>query len=81
MFGFFWDYGGAAIFEGGKLAPPADGCIVSARFAVGDYPADLNVDAISGDMQISSTEPLLEKVDARVDTVTVGYPDSAAAED
>ena len=81
LYGFFWDYGGSAIFEGGKFAPPADGCIVSARFAVGDYPADLNVDAISGDMQISSTEPLLDKVDARVDTITIGYPDSAAAED
>ncbi|MBL8592968.1 MAG: hypothetical protein JNK01_09795, partial [Devosia sp.] len=47
----------------------------------GDYPADLNVDAISGDMQISSSEPLLEKVDARVDTITVGYPDANAVED
>ena len=81
LYGFFWDYGGAAIFEGGKLAPPEGRCSVSVRFAVGDYPADLNVDAISGDMQISSSEPLLEKVDARVDTVTIGYPDSAAAED
>lgn len=81
MYGFFWDYGGSAGFEGGKLGTAPGGCIVSARFAVGDYPADLNVDAISGDTQISSTEPLLEKVDARVDTVTVGYPDSAATED
>ena len=42
---------------------------------------DLNVDAISGDIQISTSEPLLEQVDARVDTITVGYPDSAATED
>lgn len=81
MYGFFWDYGGSAGFEGGKLGAAPGGCIVSVRFAVGDYPADLNVDAISGDMQISSSEPLLEKVDARVDTITVGYPDSAATED
>ncbi len=81
MYGFFWDYGGSAGFEGGKLGAAPGGCIVSARFAVGDYPADLNVDAISGDTQISSSEPLLEKVDARVDTITVGYPDSAATED
>lgn len=81
MFGFFWDYGGSAGFEGGKLGAAPGGCVVSVRFAVGDYPADLNVDAISGDMEISSSEPLLEKVDARVDTITVGYPDSAAAED
>lgn len=81
MYGFFWDYGGSAGFEGGKLGAVPGGCIVSARFSTGEYPADLNVDAISGDMQISSSEPLLEKVDARVDTITVAYPDSEATED
>ncbi|MDB5542620.1 MAG: hypothetical protein JWQ89_4347 [Devosia sp.] len=81
LYGFFWDYGGSASFEGGKLGDLPGGCVVSARFATGDYPADLNVDAISGDQQISSSEPLLEKVDARIDTVTVGYPDFSATED
>ena len=81
LYGFFWDYGGAAVFDGGKLEAAADACSVSVRFAVGEYPPDLNVDAISGDTQISSSEPLLEKVDARVDTVTVGYPDTTTAED
>lgn len=81
MYGFFWDYGGSAGFEGGRLGAPAGGCIVSVRFTTGDYPADLNIDAISGDTQISSTEPLLATVDARIDTITVGYPDSAATED
>jgi len=81
MYGFFWDYGGTAIFEGGKLEAPVEGCAVRVRFATGDYPADLDVDAITGDREISSSEPLLDKVDARVDTVTVDYPDSAAAED
>ena len=81
MYGFFWDYGGSAGFEGGKLGDIEGSCVVSVRFAVGDYPADLDVTAISGDQQISSTEPLLATVNARVDTITVGYPDFSAAED
>lgn len=81
LYGFFWDYGGTAIFDDGKLAAPADGCAARVRFATGDYPADLNVNAISGDSQISSTEPLLETVDARIDTITISYPDSEATED
>lgn len=81
LYGFFWDYGGSAGFEGGKLGDIEGACVVSARFAVGDYPADLDVTAISGDRQISSTEPLLATVNARVDTITVGYPDFSAAED
>jgi hypothetical protein len=74
LYGFFWDYGGSAGFDGGKLGDLPGGCHVSVRFATGDYPADLNVDAISGDSQISSTEPLLETVDARIETITLGYP-------
>ncbi len=81
MYGFFWDYGGSAGFEGGKLGDLPGGCIVSVRFGVGEYPADLNVDAISGDQQITSTEPLLAQVDARVESITIGYPDFSAAED
>lgn len=81
LYGFFWDYGGSAGFEGGKLGDIEGGCVVSVRFAVGDYPANLDVTAISGDRQIPSTEPLLPTVNARVDTITVGYRDSSAAED
>lgn len=81
MYGFFWDYGGSASFEGGKLGDLPGGCVVSVQFTTGEYPADLNVDAISGDQQISSTEPLLTTVDARVETVTIGYPDFSATED
>lgn len=81
MYGFFWDYGGSAGFDGGKLADLPGGCNVSVRFAVGDYPADLDVAAISGDQQISSSEPLLETVHATIESITVGYPDFSAAED
>jgi hypothetical protein len=81
LYGFFWDYGGSAGFEGGKLGDLPGGCIVSVRFGVGEYPADLNVDAISGDQQITSTEPLLAQVDARIESITIGYPDFSATED
>jgi hypothetical protein len=81
LYGFFWDYGGSAGFEGGKLGYIEGGCVVSVRFAVGEYPPDLDVTAISGDRQISSIEPLLATVNARVATITVGYRDSSAAED
>ena len=69
--------------QGSSLPPAATTTtlLLSVRFATGDYPADLNVDAISGDTLISSSEPLLEKVDARIDSITVGYPDAEAVED
>jgi len=81
MYGFFWDYGGTAIFEGGKLAALDGGCEVTVRFGTAEYPAELNVDAISGDQQISSTEPLLEKVGAQIETITIGYADPNVVED
>jgi len=80
--GFFWDYGGYADFTGGKLGDIVGGCTVSVQFQpTAEYPADLDVDAISGDQQIESTEPLLATVDARIETMTVGYRDYASAED
>ena len=80
--GFWWDYGGYANFPGGTLGAPEEGCLVSVRFApAGDYPEGLDVDAISGEVTVPSTEPLLEQVDARVESVSVSYPDFGATED
>jgi len=82
MQGFWWDYGGYANFTGGKLGAPEEGCIVSVRFApVGEYPADLNVDAVAGEVLVPSNEPLLETLDARVESLSVSYPDFGATED
>lgn len=82
MQGFWWDYGGYANFTGGKLGAPEEGCIVSVRFApAGEYPSDLNVDAISGEVLVPSSEPLLEKLDVRVESLSVSYPDFGASED
>ena len=80
--GFWWDYGGYANFTGGRLGAPEEGCIVSVRFApAGEYPQDLNVDAVSGDTLVPSDEPLLETLDVRVETLSVSYPDFGASED
>jgi len=81
LWGFFWDYGGGTNFAGGKLGELPGGCFVSARFAIGDYPETLDVGPISGDVQISSSEPLLETVGAHIDSMSLGYPDPNALED
>jgi hypothetical protein len=83
MQGFWWDYGGYANFTGGKLGAADTGCMVSVRFAPkdGEAPADLNVDAISGEVTVPSSEPLLEQLGVHVDTVSVSYPDFGASED
>ena len=81
LYGFFWDYGGTAVTSGGTFENLPGGCTVSFRFAVGDYPADLDVGPISGDSLIHSSEPLLKTVGAHIDTLTIGYPDPSATED
>ncbi len=80
--GFWWDYGGGANFEGGKLAEAPGGCIVSVQFEPkADIPADLDVSTISGEVEIDSTDPLLEKLDTRIVSVSIGYPDFSQSED
>lgn len=82
MQGFWWDYGGYANFTGGTLGAPEEGCIVSVRFApAGEAPANLDVAAISGEVQVPSSEPLLEQLDVRVESLSVSYPDFGATED
>lgn len=80
--GFWWDYGGYANFTGGKLGSAAEGCIVSVRFAPkDDYPADLDVNSIAGEVEVPSSEPLLQQLDVRVQSLSVSYPDFSASED
>jgi hypothetical protein len=76
MTGFWWDYGGYASFQSGKLATIDGGCILSANFLPDEnaLPGDADVEAVSGDREVPSTEPLLEKLNVRVDAVTIGYP-------
>lgn len=82
MQGFWWDYGGYANFSGGRLGVPEEGCLVSVRFApIAEYPADLNVDAVAGEVLVPSTEPLLDQLDVRVESLSVSYPDFDSSED
>ena len=73
--GFWWDYGGYANIESGTLAGEQEGgCYISIRFSPEeDYPADLDVTAIAGEVQVPSYEPLLAKLDTRVGVLSVGY--------
>lgn len=74
--GFWWDYGGYANMESGALAGQREGgCYLSIRFApADDYPEDLDVTAVSGEVQVSSDDPLLETLDTRVQVLSLGYP-------
>ena len=74
--GFWWDYGGYAQIDQGALANADDAsCFLSLRFSPADeYPADLDVSAVSGEVTVPATEPLLEKLDTRLSVVSVSYP-------
>lgn len=73
--GFWWDYGGGGVFEKGALASPESGCGFWLRFApVEDYPEDVDVTPVSGEVTVPSSEPLLETLDVRVQSINLGYP-------
>ncbi len=75
MTGFWWDYGGYAGFQTGKLSNIPGGCYISVSFEPDDaYPPDLDVEPVSGDREVPSSEPLLEKLNVRVVALSIGYP-------
>jgi hypothetical protein len=77
--GFWWDYGGYAIIESGALTDLPGGCHLSLRFSPSeDYPADIDVTPVSGEVQVRSDDPLLDKLDTRVQVLTLSYPSPEA---
>ncbi len=73
--GFWWDYGGGAWFETGKLVNPDGGCGVWIRFDTDmENPANVDVTPISGEVTVPSSEPLLHELDFRVNRLSLGYP-------
>jgi hypothetical protein len=71
--GFGWDYGGHASAESGALSDLPGGCILSMAFhPTRNTHADTM--AITGDITVSSDEPLLDAVGAEVYMISVGYP-------
>jgi hypothetical protein len=74
--GFGWDYGGYAEIEQGNLAGDSNGCFISLRFSPSEEAiGETDITPISGEISIPSSEPLLEQVDTRVQSITLGYPD------
>ena len=73
--GFWWDYGGYAMFETGVLASSDSDCYLSLRFSPADKDfGDIDLGPVSGEVIIPSTDPLLAKLDTRVTMVSVSYP-------
>jgi hypothetical protein len=75
VLGFGWDYGGAAGFPNGTLADIPGGCIMSLSFDL-DWSKEFGpeFDAIMGDQQLGSDDPLLREAAPTVSEIAVGYP-------
>lgn len=75
LFGFYWDYGGYAGFESGKLSELPGGCVLSLRFAPTreDLPDNV-MNAISGDSEFRSDMPEMLVAKVAVREVNLGYP-------
>lgn len=80
--GFYWDYGGAAGFQSGKLANLPGGCFMSLSFNPSVEELDqATSDAISGDRELMSDMPELKIAKPVVQEVSLGYPDAEALAD
>jgi hypothetical protein len=78
LLGFYWDYGGAASFQDGRLADLPGGCQLSLAFEPrAELPAGTDDSAVVGDIEVPSSEPLLVKLDARVQSLFLSYPDAS----
>ena len=72
--GFWWDYGGYAGFDSGNLAGVEGDCYVNLRFAAPDEVSDaIDTTPISGDIEVPSSEGLLEVLGVTVEQVSLGY--------
>lgn len=73
--GFWWDYGGGGIIESGALADTEQGCYLAIRFAPSDtFPSNIDTTKVAGEVQVDSDEPLLRRIDTRVQVLSLGYP-------
>ncbi len=74
ILGFGWDYGGSASFPSGALASIPGGCTLSLTFQTGDQPLGPEFDAIMGDQEFRTDNPLIQKATPTVSQIAVGYP-------
>ncbi len=77
--GFYWDYGGSAGFETGKLSNLPGGCYLNVTFqpSVQELPEGVS-EAISGDKEIPSDMKEFSIARPVVESLSIGYPDSSA---
>ena len=82
LFGFYWDYGGFAGFESGKLSELPGGCVLNLRFAPTreDLPENV-MNAISGDSEYPSNLPEMLEAKVAVREVNLNYPYPEELED
>ncbi len=75
VLGFGWDYGGAASFSSGTLSEIPGGCMMSLSFDL-DWTKEYGpeFDAIMGDQQLGSDDPMLREAAPTVSEIAVGYP-------
>lgn len=72
--GFWWDYGGYAMIDDGTLLNKDDGCFISLRFAPADKDfGSLDVSPVTGEVSVPSSDPLLAKIDTRVQVLSISY--------
>ena len=79
ILGFGWDYGGSAGFQKGALSEVPGGCTLSLTFQIGEGAVGAEFDAIMGDTEFRSDNPLMQKAEPVVTQITIGYPEQAAA--
>lgn len=75
LFGFFWDYGGAAGFDSGNLGDVPGGCFLNLHFTptLEPLPEDISL-AISGDIELRSNQPEVLAAKVVVDEINLGFP-------
>ena len=74
ILGFGWDYGGSAGFTEGGLANLPGGCVLSLTFDLGENAQGPEFDAIRGDSEFRTDNPLMQKAAPTVSEIAVGYP-------
>lgn len=80
--GFYWDYGGAAGFQSGKLANLEGGCYLNLTFEPSTETIDATIaDAISGDRELRSDMKEFDTVLPVVTAMDIGYADPDASAD
>lgn len=79
--GFYWDYGGGANLQDGRLGK-IDGCFVGVTFSPSiDPPNDKISQAISGEQELKSNMKEFDVVKPVVQTINISFPDPNEGED